>query len=235
MALLRFAPIVATVRGSIGGVTFTRTGPGPTARTHTHQTSAPSSRPPFDLIPNDASRSYRRANMATLVYRWATILTETQRAAWSTLATETRLINRLGEPYQPTGRTLYLRANLLSSMTPIGIKDTAPPRATVQMPRTEINWVAVSSWFTVQVFLPGLLPSAVLTIGISQARPLSRSTHSNPFFWTTPMLLPPIPVAIPNSAHKPGWEPNLAYFFRLRAVNIDAAISHPITIRAVSA
>jgi len=92
---------VATISGSVGGVTFSRNRGGPYMRTRA-----------IPVNPNTTFQQQVRSLMATLTSGWIDDLTDDQRAAWDTYALNVHLPNPLGAPRNVGGLAMYVRSNI---------------------------------------------------------------------------------------------------------------------------
>jgi hypothetical protein len=92
---------VATISGSVGGVTFSRNRGGPYMRTRA-----------VPVNPNTTFQQEVRSLMATLTSGWIDDLTDDQRAAWDTYALNVHLSNPLGSPRNVGGLAMYVRSNI---------------------------------------------------------------------------------------------------------------------------
>ena len=120
MALVKLGPLVAEIRGSIGGTTFARNRGGAYARNR----SVP-------LNPSSTRQQAVRAVFADLSVVWSNTLTQAQRDAWDNYADQVPLINALGESRKVSGLNMYQRANTLLLDTGGTRVDTAPTQFTV--------------------------------------------------------------------------------------------------------
>lgn len=109
MAIVLFGNGVADMRGSIGGTTFARNKAGAFARNRT----AP-------VNPQTVKQQEARSRFSDALDKYS-LLTDTQRAGWVTIAGNTTRINSLGQPYIPSGRQLFLESanNMLVAGLPI--------------------------------------------------------------------------------------------------------------------
>lgn len=234
MALTRYAPLVSIVRGRIGATTFTRSLGGPTIRSAPYPRRRSTSRRPFDYQTYGESQAYRRATLAVLASHWLIGLTIAQRAAWAALATATRLINRLGEPIQTTGRALFIRSNVLRGLFVPAINDDPPAQAVCQMPRVLVSWDAVWERFDLDVQADFIGPEGMLYYWVSPAYTYARNANPSTFYLGGGPDLDRLPVVVSNHPTHPGWQLCMAYFWRFRVVTLLGAVSHPIVIRAIS-
>lgn len=129
MALIKTAPIVSDLRGSIGGVTFSRSRHGLTARRRVKPTRGASD-----------SQSRARAAFSIATAYWRTDLTESDRLAWNAAATTLNLRNALGEPSNPSGFGLFMRINLPRMIGGPALTDTPPAVLIAQWPSVYIYW-----------------------------------------------------------------------------------------------
>lgn len=101
MALILVGGVAADVRGSIGGIVYSRNRTGSYARNRTIPTN-----------PGSVYQSAVRALMAQLSNAWVTTLTEVQRAAWDAYADAVHLPNSLGQLRNVGGIGMYIRGNV---------------------------------------------------------------------------------------------------------------------------
>lgn len=99
MALVKFGGGVSALSGKIGGNVFARNKAGAYARNWAKPTSTPT-----------IAQTQNRARFGNQSALWGA-LTSAQRDAWNAAATGTQELNRLGDPYVPTGRQKFLQAN----------------------------------------------------------------------------------------------------------------------------
>jgi hypothetical protein len=134
MAIIKCGPIVASIRGSIGGVTFSQSRAGPFARGR-HK--------PADTTTN--RRDTYRSQMAYIWTCWKNIATQGERDAWETLGQATTFYNALGEHYHPTGYNLFLRSNAILTEATVAIQYTAPATAIADYYPVIYSW-GINSW-----------------------------------------------------------------------------------------
>lgn len=126
MALILFGGGAADMRGSIAGNTYSRNKAGAYVRNRTKPVN-----------PNTVSQSFNRVRFGAQSSTW-TILSPTEQASWNALASGATRLNRLGQPYTPSGRQLYMEsANNLAligvtpfAMAPINADIPAGPEYT---------------------------------------------------------------------------------------------------------
>ena len=121
--IVRTGPLISDARGSCGGVVMSRTRAGNTVRAR--------SCPADHATPR---QSMIRARTSVLFDYWSRRLTQAQRDGWNTLGTTTRLPNRVGLDYHPTGQQLFFRCNALRLAASQATIEAAPPYAAVQFP-----------------------------------------------------------------------------------------------------
>lgn len=101
MALVKFGAGVADMRGSIGGVVFSRTRNGAIARNRT-----------IPVDPGSAFQLPIRALMGQVRDAYFQTLTAAQRSEWEQYAENVDMLNRLGEVVNLTGYNHYCRSNI---------------------------------------------------------------------------------------------------------------------------
>lgn len=99
MALIKFGGGVAAISGKVGGTVFARNKAGAYSRNWAKPTSTPT--------PKQTANRARFGNQSA---GWGA-LSSAERDAWNAAAPGTQLLNRLGDPYVPTGRQLFLGSN----------------------------------------------------------------------------------------------------------------------------
>lgn len=99
MAIIKFSNLVNDIRGSTGGNTFARNRSGAYVRNRT-----------MPLNPQSQAQSAQRAAFGSLTQAWRN-LTESQRAAWNSIADEYPYLNKLGETRTYSGEQLYIVLN----------------------------------------------------------------------------------------------------------------------------
>jgi hypothetical protein len=100
MALFLPGPVVADVRGSVGGTTFSRNRYGAIMRGRV-----------TPVNPQTARQEAARTIMADLSQRWQNVLTAAQRGAWETHAAAISFTNKIGQSINLSGMAMYLRSN----------------------------------------------------------------------------------------------------------------------------
>ncbi|GAH72801.1 unnamed protein product, partial [marine sediment metagenome] len=98
MALVLTGGGVADIRGSIGGITYSRSAAGLIARNRVKPVNPRSSR-----------QVSARARISVLTERWNGTVTEQQRADWRTHAAGTPGTNKLGQTITLSGLDHYVR------------------------------------------------------------------------------------------------------------------------------
>lgn len=173
MAIFTSSSIVSNIRGSIGGVVFTRSRAGAVARSRVKPTFAVTT-----------ALAQQRAIHSVKVAYWRDTLTNARRLVWNTAAANVRWVNALGEEYSPSGFQLFLRqaqqAPSLSTTFPL-----APvyPLKTPQLPLL-LSWDEPTD----RVYLDtptNVLPAAngYLSIWRTIALPPTYYHVSGPWLW----------------------------------------------------
>lgn len=115
MALLKLGPLVADIRGSIGGTVFARNRGGAYARNRT-----------TPLNPQSAAQVAVRAALGVLSNNWTTVLTQAQRDAWDAWAGQVPVPNAFGEDRFLSGINAYVAGNSLLSQAGAALVTDAP-------------------------------------------------------------------------------------------------------------
>ena len=114
-ALIKPGPLVADIRGSIGGTTFARNRGGMYVRNRT-----------TPLNPQSLAQSTVRATLGQLANNWTTVLTQAQRDAWDAWAGQVPVPNAFGEDRFLSGINAYVAGNALLSQAGESLVTTAP-------------------------------------------------------------------------------------------------------------
>ena len=115
MALIKLGPLVADIRGSIGGTVFARNRGGAYARNRT-----------TPLNPQSAAQVAVRAAFGVLSNNWTTVLTQDERDAWDAWAGQVPVPNAFGEDRFLSGINAYVAGNSLLSQAGAPLVTNAP-------------------------------------------------------------------------------------------------------------
>lgn len=118
MALIK-SSLLADIRGSIGGTTYSRNRGGSYARNRT-----------VPINPQSANQERARSSLSDWSTYWSNSLNNTQRAAWNQFAETVVAVNVLGESITYTGQQMFIRSSTLIQLAgsaPI----TDPPETNV--------------------------------------------------------------------------------------------------------
>jgi len=129
MALVKTSPIISDIRGTVGGVCFSRSRHGVTIRRAITPTKGQSN-----------AQSLSRTAYSQAVDFWRNGLTEANRIAWIDAAKTITFRNRLGDPTQPTGFQLYLRSALASLHSAFTFPFLPPDPLLAPFPEHVISW-----------------------------------------------------------------------------------------------
>lgn len=147
MAIVKPAPIISDLRGSIGGVVFTRSRAGAVARRRVKPT--PSSSAPL---------ARHKAFHSIKVDHWRRVLTNAQRLEWNTTAETVRWTNRLGDQYTPSGYQLFMRQAHNMPDSPYPLPSVPPAVLKSPLPPLVLSWYEPTDviFFNTQTnFIPG--------------------------------------------------------------------------------
>ena len=109
------SPIFSQASGSVNGLTFSHNKGGQYTRGRAIPTN-----------PNTPAQLAARNAMAQVVDAWTNVLTQAQRDAWSVYATNTPVINRLGDSVTLSGQQMYIRSNSARVRAGVGRRDDGP-------------------------------------------------------------------------------------------------------------
>ena len=112
--MLFTSQVIASASGSAGGLTASRNRFGMYFRARA-----------VPVNPNTTFQQSVRALLATFATRWGTI-TVTQRDAWDVYATNTTVVNKLGQSVTLTGFMQYVRSNTARVQAGLTVVDDAP-------------------------------------------------------------------------------------------------------------
>lgn len=120
MAKILLGATLADARGSVGGLTYTKGRFGAVARIKVSP-----------VQPRTGIVLTVRGLFATLAKRWATVLTDAQRAGWNSLAAANPRTNVFGNSYTMTGLQIYASVNRNRQIISAPILDAAPANLAV--------------------------------------------------------------------------------------------------------
>lgn len=166
--LIRFG-LGGQLSGSVGGVTAGHNKGGQYLRNRSIPTN-----------PNTARQQQARTALATAASAWRNLSPE-QRGNWESYATQTPLVNRLGESITVSGYNMYVRTNaFLFSLQKPGIQDAPVIPGQSIIPAID----ATPSLTTAGLFDPGLSQDTELEYGgifIGPAVSAGVSSFSGPY------------------------------------------------------
>lgn len=226
MALIKLGPMVAGIRGALGGVVFARNRGGNFARNNTY---------PID--PATPAQVEARTRLANLQTYWANSLDAGERTAWTDLADATTFINALGEEYRPTGLNLFIRTNSQRLIAGEEIVDAAPDHASYGLPTFTIEYV-VGTGIQVSAFTGGDPEMGDLNVYLSRAKTDAVNFFKGPFnyygthpdsdFVTLPLTIVDVADLIANRR----------YFVRVIGIGDSGAVSnssiYPVDVGALA-
>lgn len=114
MALIK-SSLLADIRGSIGGTTYSRNRGGSYARNRT-----------VPINPQSINQTRARSQLATASSDWALLLNNADRSAWNAYAETVTGLNVLGEAITYTGQQMFVRANTLLALAGQSAVTSAP-------------------------------------------------------------------------------------------------------------
>jgi len=221
MALIKYGPVVADARGSVGGTVFTRNRFGAVMKQRTT--------PKYNGSERQAAMT---ALMSVIVDSWNTDLTVALRNAFNSATLLFTVPNALGEQVHLTGMQWYMRCNFLLSLTGQTLV-TAPPVAPIipaptltieHVPDTGIVCSAIGDWDTSATTKVLVSTSATLrqTVNYFKGPWPSRVSHDATQYDSLPFNIRGSAILVINSR----------YFLRFRSVHSDGASSFAVIYSA---
>jgi hypothetical protein len=177
VAIFNPGPIVAEVRGSIGGTTFSRNRGGTYARFR----ASP-------IQPGSSSQALAKGTLTGLVAWWKGVLTTAQREAWNVFAEQNPVQNRVGQSVNIGGLGWFNRVNAVrvrlesqfsQTLTPFIVNDPPGDGTDIGPPGLTYGVVAATGAVTVGLDLTQLAlwddqPNAIVGVWASVPAPSSR-------------------------------------------------------------
>lgn len=133
MALIKPGPLVADIRGSIGGTVFARNRGGMYVRNRT-----------TPLNPQSLAQTAVRATLGSLSNTWTTVLTQSERDAWDEWAGQVPVPNAFGEDRYLSGINAFVAANSLLLQAGESLL-TAAPTVYSKGPTIQATYVPVAA------------------------------------------------------------------------------------------
>lgn len=148
MAIVKAPALSLDASGNVGAINYTRYKGYNIARAVGTYTD-----------PNTPAQQAARAHATTASQAWGGTLTEAERETWNDRAKSVIFINRLGDPYQPSGYQVFLKWNMQRLHDGIPINEAAPPgNFTTEIEKLE----SVTTGF------PGEMETKLLKAGAAQ-------------------------------------------------------------------
>lgn len=162
---MKTGSIILPGSGKLGGMVWSHNKGGPYIRTRAIPTN-----------PNSARQQLVRAFLATMSVAWEA-LTDAQRNAWNTWASENPLQNPIGGSYMRTGHQAYtgLNARLMDAALPV-VDD--PPTHGAPLAVTSLTVTYVDGDSVSIAYAPALTPTVCLMVWMS----LPQAGTGNPNF-----------------------------------------------------
>ena len=189
-ALIRFGPVVSSVRGSSGGTVFSANGLGAYIRNRT-----------TPINPRTTRQENHRAVLATLNYDWANTLTNDERGSWETYAAGTPILNRLGDQQHLKGIGQFIRTNLCYVSAGGALLTQAPPiTGVIGIPTVTITGTVATGIRVTAVTDPVPSGGALLAFFISPAKRQTINFFGQGFtttFFNIGTVTPPLQLVAP--------------------------------------
>ena len=213
MALIKASPLVADIRGSVGGVTFARNASGAYARARISP-----------VQPQTARQSAVRAALAAAQSYWSDTLTPAARALWETLGAITQRTNAIGEASPLTGAQAFCAVNALRIQAGLDILDD-PPTGSLSTPAPGLSVSEAAVTFDVKVDIAGGALAADCALLLAWTNPM-RPTRN---FWAGPWHNAQPVLTADGAAIDTGLDaddtPYHKIFFKARYLAADGAFS----------
>lgn len=138
MANILYGGGIADMRGSIGGIVYSRNRYGSYARNRTKPVN-----------PNSERQQAVRNIMGFLVNAWARILTQANRNKWSVYAAAVSFVNSLGQTITLTGFNHFIRSNMARQNNGLSLVEDGP--GVLILPPTDADFAVTASEGSQQV------------------------------------------------------------------------------------
>lgn len=214
MALFK-SQVLTQASGSVGGLTYTRTGSGMVLRAKS-----------MPVNPNTDNQQAIRSNFSTLTQMWMYDLDETERQSWIEYASNVSRKNKLGDTIFITGQNWFIRNNVvrlqcglpLTRQINLAVFNVGPPPSkvtAVQDPGDDaltLNWTLSPT------------PTPVANVAMYLSRPHSSTVN----FFKGPYLFDRVVASNTTTgqfASGRNWYTGQRIFVRLRALYADGRVS----------
>jgi len=224
MARIIFGPLVTSVKGSIGGVTFQGNTSGQIIR-----------RRPQLSKSSTVKQTASHVSLSSFLYEWQNI-TEAQRDEWNDFATAWTKINKFGQTKTLTGFNWFFSVNwwrvelsqAILSSPPAHTLPSSPPDFGIIMSNTdiEIQFLSSHDYVTNPVAVWSTIPTKKSTLSISQVRKLITTITATP---ANPLNI----TAEWETATGLDWNPSVNFptaniFVCLESIALSSGITSPM-------
>lgn len=216
MAIVKYGPVIADARGSVGGTVFSRNAAGAYMKQRTVPT-----------YPATGKQQARAALLSTLLHDWRNVLTPTQRATWNALASITSLPNNLGEMFTPSGLNLFIKANFMLDLTGQTHVTAAPIAAIAPAPTLTITHLAATGIEVTDIGNWDNSPTGLVIRQSFRNAPLTQNYFKGPYSVLNSLnftAFDALPLLLAASASLVA---DTRTFYRFRAVLDTGAVSAP--------
>jgi hypothetical protein len=145
MATIKLGGIASDIRGSIGGVVYSRNGGGAYAKQRVKPTN-----------PNTSGQQIARSIISSMFAAWS-LLTALVRTGWATYAKNVTLPNRLGDPINLSGYNMYTRTRAITELLGIAMPANAPTTYSLAEQDSTLAVVADGAADTLSITFDNLL------------------------------------------------------------------------------
>jgi hypothetical protein len=220
MAIFLPGAAVSEIRGSIGGVTFSRNSHGAYSRNRVK---------PVD--PRTSTQEEVRQYLEICQFQFREVLTENERAAWYAFAQSTPRPNRLGFSTHMSAINWFIAINVMRMRAGEDLTSTAPPvGGMVALPILTIS-AEVGDPVTIATPDPVLASDSILTVSLSPPLPPTRNYYTGPWASYHAMVgAGTFPWEIGPDVTTAG----LRYFMKARYADPTGRLSAPFILRVDS-
>lgn len=217
--------IVTQASGSVGGITASRNRGGMYFRGRA-----------IPVNPNTARQISARSALSTLVERWQSTLSASQRAAWSLYAANVPLVGPTGDPRDVGGIGMYVRSNVPRLVAGLSRIDAAPTEfseapAPIVTAFTSVSGGGVGNGLNVTV---SNFPVSGGNVLVQSGRPTAQGVlfFAGPFSFAGSGSSSP--VNVPNSALKFATVLGSRQYARVRFTLDDGRLSPPVIVSSIT-
>lgn len=177
MAIFNGGALVGEIRGSAGGLTFSRNTHGQYIRTRAKPVN-----------PNTMRQSQARQRVETIQSAWRNTLTQLQRTGWDDYAKGSPVLNKLGNQTILSGLNMFLRYNAIYLQAGGTLRSAPPPVNGIKaLPVVTITGDTTDG-IVITTLLPALAANDAMIAFISPPKSFTVNFFGSGFTQTVPSL-----------------------------------------------